>query len=131
MPASALATLVAAVGLPVVFNIAGTVVPISAFEGLIDVGIDVVQLARVRDPTPHEVLVRIGPDLLKVGMAVSNVFIPGSGVAEALVFYALSKSRPMNAAEERLLWVRMQYRTGTVYDEEQYEAALQEVGNER
>ena len=87
-----MSALPAILAVPLVLHIAGTAIPITALAGLPKVAIDLAK---------HETRKKTAGDAMQVVESISDVFLPGSGLAEGAIFFLLSKSRPMTPEEER------------------------------
>jgi hypothetical protein len=92
-----LSALPAILAVPLVLHIAGTAIPVTALAGLPKVAIDLAK---------HETTKKTAGDAMQVVEAISDVFLPGSGLAEGAIFFLLSKSRPMTPQEERMFMSR-------------------------
>lgn len=77
----------------------GVQIPIGALGKLPNVLTDVLRRA-----PPEQTIT----DLMPILEAVSDVFFPGSGIAEALVFYVITHQKPWTDRDYQVWWARAQ-----------------------
>lgn len=80
-------------------NIAGTAVPLAAFKGLPQAIVDVVERA------PPEKTIK---DLLPVIEGVASAFVPGSGIAIAVIVFAIEHQKPPTPQDQQRMWDQAQ-----------------------
>jgi hypothetical protein len=83
----------------VVIHIAGVGVPLSVFGGLPKLGVDIIEHA-----APGKTI----EDLMPVIEAVSDVFLPGSGIAEAILFFVVTHAKPPTPEDQQRMWDQAQ-----------------------
>lgn len=83
----------------IVFHIAGTPVPLAAFKSLPQVIVDIIEKA-----PPGKTIT----DLMPTIEAVSDAFYPGSGIAEAVLFYMVTHAKPPTPEDQQRMWDQAQ-----------------------
>lgn len=92
--------LLPAVLVPVIaLHIAGATVPLSTFRGVPKVAVDLIGKA-----PPKQTI----KDAIPVVEAISDVFVPGAGIAIAVVFFAIEHSKPPTAEDQQRMWDQAQ-----------------------
>ncbi len=94
-----MALLPAILGAAVVIHIAGASVPLAAFGGLPKVAVDLIE---------HKSAGKTIEDVMPVIEDISDAFLPGAGIAAAVLFFLITHSKQPTPEDQQRMWEQAQ-----------------------